>query len=482
MAIRRPDFDQYRSIQDSVALLGDLVDRLQVMVRTHLWAQILFGMLLGVTTGLVLSPTGGGWLEAAEAETVAGWLAVPGRLFLALIQMVVVPLVISSIMLGINSSSDPAYLKRIGLRIFPYFVGTTMVAVGIGMAAAFWIRPGDYIDQGLVQAALAEDVPAVSDGSGVPGENSGVRSAESGGEGTREESVTESSRDIAIPDLIIDLVPVDPLQAILTRSMLELVIFAILMGVALLSIPESRARPLTDLLSAVQEISMKVVSWAMMLAPYAVFGLLAQITVLIGFDALLGMSVYVGTVLAGLAVLLFVYTHVVWFTSGLKPWSFLARIREVLLLAFSTSSSAAVMPLSIQTAEERLNVRESVSQFVVPLGATINMDGTALYQVVAAVFLTQVFGIDLTIPALLLLAATTIGASIGAPSTPGVGIVVLATILADLGVPAAGIALIIGVDRILDMARTSVNVAGDLTACVVMNRWLPGDSVAESQG
>lgn len=450
MPVRPPAIDQ------SFALLGDLVDKLQVMVRTRLWAQILVGMVLGITVGLVLSPSGGGVLEKDLAEVVAGWLALPGRLFLALIQMVVVPLVVSSIMLGINSSADPAYLKRIGLRIFPYFIGTTTIAVCLGIFAATFVRPGDYIDSGIVQSALDRDPVEL----------------EAGDNSIPEESVSPGLR---IPELIVDLVPTDPLQAILTRSMLELVIFAMLMGVALLSIAPKRARPLLDLLSSTQEISMKVVGWAMMLAPYAVFGLLAQITILIGFDALLGMSVYVGTVLFGLSALLFVYTLIVWWTAGVPPWRFLGRIRNVLLLAFSTSSSAAVMPLSIQTAEEQLGVRDEVSQFVVPLGATINMDGTALYQVVAAIFLTQVFGIELSIPALLLLAATTVGASIGAPSTPGVGIVVLATILSDLGVPAAGIALIIGVDRILDMARTSVNVAGDLTACVVMNRWLPGE-------
>ncbi|MEQ9366392.1 MAG: dicarboxylate/amino acid:cation symporter [Leptospirales bacterium] len=478
MPVRPPAIDQ------SFAVLGDLVDKLQVMVRTRLWAQILFGMAAGVSLGLILSPTGGGVLPAADAEVAAGWLAVPGRLFLALIQMVVVPLVISSIMLGINSSADPAYLKRIGLRIFPYFVTTTAVAVCLGVFVATAVRPGDYIDRNLVQSALAdaaaqdparENLPGAVSGDAARGHMDTERIEESDG------GLDSAPGGLAIPDLIVELIPVDPLQAILTRSMLELVIFAILMGVALLSIDQGRARPLLDLLGAIQEISMKVVGWAMMLAPYAVFGLLAQITILIGFDALLGMSVYVGTVLAGLAILLIIYTLIVWSTGGLRPWTFLGRIREVLLLAFSTSSSAAVMPLSIQTAQERLEVRASVSQFVIPLGATINMDGTALYQVVAAIFLTQVFGIELTVPALLLLAATTVGASIGAPSTPGVGIVVLATILADLGVPAAGIALIIGVDRILDMARTSVNVAGDLAACVAMNRWLPRDPAVSLQ-
>jgi Na+/H+-dicarboxylate symporter len=159
-----------------------------------------------------------------------------------------------------------------------------------------------------------------------------------------------------------------------------------------------------------------------------------------------------------------------------NPWHFLEAIREVQLLAFSTSSSAAVMPLSMKTAEQRLKIKPAIAKFIVPLGATVNMDGTALYQVVAAIFLSQVYGIDLTTGQIILLTMTTVGASIGSPSTPGVGIVILATILQDIGVPASGIALIIGVDRILDMCRTAINVSGDLTACTVMNRWLEGKS------
>ena len=162
---------------------------------------------------------------------------------------------------------------------------------------------------------------------------------------------------------------------------------------------------------------------------------------------------------------------------GIKPSVFLSQIREVQLLAFSTSSSAAVMPLSIKIAEEKLSIQSSTADFIVPLGATINMDGTALYQVVAAVFLTQVFGVDLSSGELLLLITTTIGASIGSPSTPGVGIVILGTILTNIGVPASGIALIIGVDRILDMSRTAINVTGDITACVVMDKWLLSEAI-----
>jgi len=224
---------------------------------------------------------------------------------------------------------------------------------------------------------------------------------------------------------------------------------------------------------------MQIVSWAMVIAPLAVLGLLAQITMQIGIDALMGMSVYVGTVVLGLILLLGFYLVVLLVVGGVSPFTFLSRVREVQLLAFSTSSSAAVMPLSIKTAEEKLNVQSSTADFIVPLGATINMDGTALYQVVAAVFLTQVFGVELSSGELLLLITTTIGASIGSPSTPGVGIVILATILTNIGVPASGIALILGVDRILDMSRTAINVTGDLTACVVMDKWLPSESTDE---
>jgi len=191
-----------------------------------------------------------------------------------------------------------------------------------------------------------------------------------------------------------------------------------------------------------------------------------------GLDALLGMSVYVGTVLLGLFLLLIFYLVIVFIIGRRNPLIFLNNIREVMLLAFSTSSSAAVMPLSMKTAEEELGVSKPISQFVIPLGATVNMDGTALYQVIAAVFLTQAYGIDLTLAQLALLSATTVGASIGSPSTPGVGIVILATIVQGLGVPPEWIGLILGVDRILDMTRTAVNVSGDLTASTIMDKWL----------
>ena len=429
--------------------LIELTEKLQRLTRTKLWAQILIAMVLGVSIGAALSPYGYGLLSPTEASVLAGWFALPGQIFLALIQMVVIPLVITSIILGICSSGDPVYLRKLGGRIGFFFLTATTAAVVIGIVLALAVSPGEYMDRGLVQrtvgAPVAADAPAPTLGS--------VGVAE-------------------LPEHLVALIPSDPARAALERSMLQLVLFSILIGVALVSIQPSRAKPLLDLMGSIQEVSMEVVSWAMLLAPVAVFGLLAQLTVQIGLEALLGMSVYVSTVLGGLLLVLALYLIVVWLASGMRPWVFIADIREVLLLAFSTSSSAAVMPLSIQTAQEKLKVRPSVARFVIPIGATVNMGGTALYQVVAVVFLAQVFSIDLPISALVLVAGTAIGASIGSPSSPGAGIVILATILQSIGVPPGGIALIMGVDRILDMSRTSVNVAGDLVACVVMNRWI----------
>jgi Na+/H+-dicarboxylate symporter len=190
------------------------------------------------------------------------------------------------------------------------------------------------------------------------------------------------------------------------------------------------------------------------------------------------MSVYVATVLGGLLLLLILYLVIVATVARMSPWSFLRAVREVQLLAFSTSSSAAVMPLSIRTAEEKLKIRPSIAQFVIPLGATINMNGTALYQGVATVFLAQVFGVELGMGELVLVVITAVAASIGSPATPGVGIIILAMVLGAAGVPAAGLGLIIGVDRILDMSRTAVNVTGDLVAAKVLDRTMGGSDSA----
>ena len=433
--------------------LAILVDRLHILVRTHLWAQILGAMILGIATGLALSPTGLALVSRPAAITFAGWLALPGQIFLALIQMIMVPLVVSSIMLGVASSGDPVRLRRLGARLAPYFLFTTLLAVSIGAALAVHLEPGRHLDASLLRAPPAIAV---------------------------ESEATETTRSPSLPTQIVRLIPTNPLDALLEERMLQVVVLALLLGIALLSIAKERAAVVVELAASVQELAMKIVSWAMLLAPAAVFGLLAQLCVEAGFDAIRGLSAYVGTVLVGLLALLLVYLTIVTLVARRNPLRFAKAIRGVQLLAFSTSSSAAVMPLSMKTAQEALGVRPTTAQFVVPLGATVNMDGTALYQSVAALFLLQVYGVEISPGQLGLLLATTIGASIGAPSTPGVGIVVLASVLRSMGVPAAGLGLILGVDRILDMARTAANVTGDLAACTVMERWLPVGGDTES--
>ncbi|MFT5138264.1 MAG: proton glutamate symport protein [Arenicella sp.] len=421
----------------------DGFDAIIRLFRRQLWAQILLALALGIIVGSWISPEGGQALEPATAYSVAEWLKLPGTVFLNLIQMVVIPLVITSIMLGVGGSGDSNTLKDVGLRIAPYFVVTTTIAVTIGITLALLLKPGLYVD------ITAFDLSSMAVSS----------------------SISEAT-STSLPERISQLIPTNLTQAQMDQSMLQLVIYSIIMGLALTSVSPSRASVLRQVIEGIQEVSMKVVNWTMLLAPYAVFGLIADISIRVGFDVLLGMSAYVGTVLLGLLLLFIFYMLIVGLIARKNVWQFMRVIRPAQLLAFSTSSSAAVMPLSLQTAIHDLDVDESTARFVIPLGATVNMDGTAIYQVIAAVFLAQVFAIDISMNEIILLAVTTVGASIGSPSTPGVGIVILATVLTSVGIPAEGIALILGVDRILDMCRTSVNVTGDLVAATVMQKWL----------
>jgi Na+/H+-dicarboxylate symporter len=418
---------------------------LQGLVRGRLWLQVLVGMVLGLVTGIVIGPSVG-WVAPPTASAVTAWLALPGHVFLALIQMIVIPLVFASIIRGLAATEDVSQLRSVGLRVVLFFVAATVVAIAIGLFLALLLKPGLLVDSQTVRASL------------------GVAAATAGSQPPAIPGVGD------LPQAVLMLLPVNPLSSMVKNEMLQVVIFAVMVGIALVAMAPAKARPLLDLLGSLQEVCMTVVSWAMVLAPIAVFGLLAQLSAKIGLDALAGMAAYVGTVLLGLLLMLIVFLVALYFGSGRKPLPFLGAAREVLLLAFSTSSSAAVMPLSIRTAQQ-LGVRPSISQFVIPLGATINMNGTALYQGVAAIFLAQVFGVDIGTGGLLLIIVTAVGASIGTPATPGVGIVVLAMVLTTVGVPPSGIALIIGVDRILDMSRTAINVCGDLVAAVIMEKW-----------
>lgn len=426
-----------------------LTDNLQALVRGRLWLKVIIAMILGIAVGILLGPSVG-WVDPANASTIGDWLAFPGKLFLALIQMIVIPLIFASIIRGLAATEDLDQLRKIGLRAVLFFMVTTALAIVIGLTIASLIKPGSYVDGQMLQSSLgvAHQVSTVPPTGAI--------------------DINE------LPQKVITLLPANPLNSMVESNMLQVVIFAMVMGVALVMMAPAQAKPLLDLLGSLQEVCMTVVRWAMVLAPLAVFGLLAQLSAKLGLDALLGMAVYMGTVLLGLLLMFCVYLVIIFVIAKQNPWMFIRSVREVLLLAFSTSSSAAVMPLSIKTAEEKLGVRPSISQFIIPLGATTNMNGTALYQGVAAIFLAQVFGIDIGLGGMALIVLTAVGASIGAPATPGVGIVILSMVLATVGIPAAGIALIMGVDRILDMSRTAINVSGDLVAAKLMDHWVGG--------
>jgi len=426
-----------------------LTGYLQSLVRGRLWLKVMIGMVLGIITGVLIGPSTG-LVDPAKATVIGDWLAFPGKLFLALIQMIVIPLVFASIIRGLAATEDLEQLRKMGLRVVLFFIVTTALAIIIGLVVASVIKPGSYIDSQTLQATMViESVPV---------------------EQTDPQDINISE----LPQKVVALLPSNPLNSMVESNMLQVVIFAMVFGVALVMIAPAQAKPMLELLGSLQEVCMTVVRWAMLLAPIAVFGLLAQLTAKLGMDALLGMAVYVGTVLLGLLLLFITYLIIIFIVAKEHPLKFIHSIRDVLLLAFSTSSSAAVMPLSIKIAEDKLKVRPSVSQFVIPLGATINMNGTALYQGVAALFLAQVFGIEIGLGGMTLIVLTSVGASIGAPATPGVGIVILSMVLASVGIPAAGIALIMGVDRILDMSRTAINVSGDLVAAKLIDRWVGG--------
>lgn len=426
-----------------------LSDRLTVLVRGRLWLQVLIGLILGLATGFVLGPSMG-WLPRPTVTAITSWVALPGQLFLALIQMIVIPLVFASIIRGLAASESINQLRSLGVRVILYFVATTTMAITIGLALALIIQPGQYIDSELLTSTVGAAAPTEDAALSMP-------------------ALSE------LPKLVLTFLPTNPLSSMAENDMLRVVVFSVVVGIALVLMPPTQSKPLLDLLGSLQAVCMTVVRWAMLLAPFAVFGLITQLAARTGLEALTGLAVYVLTVLLGLLCLFLAYLTIVALVARHNPIAFIKGIRELMLLAFSTSSSAAVMPLSIKTAEEKLGVRPSISQFIVPIGATINMDGTALYQGVAAVFLSQVFGIEIGVTGMLLILLTSVGASIGTPSTPGVGIVVLSMVVASVGVPPAGIALILGVDRILDMSRTTLNVTGDMVSSLVMNKWVGGE-------
>lgn len=421
--------------------LKNITTHFEKMIRGRLWLKVLIALFLGVFAGILLGPDLG-LVSTAAAKTTTSWLALPGQVFLAVIQMIVVPLVVASIVLGLAANNNPSAMKKNGIIALLFIFISTGLAAAVGIFLALNIQPGNFVDaSSLMESGVGQATQVVA--KGFP------NAAE-------------------LPEKVSGLIPKNPLASMASGEMLQVILFAAVLGAALLSIPASQSKPLFDLLNALQEVSLRIVSWAMLLAPMAVFGLIAQLVANLGIEVLGGIAIYVFTVVLGLFIVGCFYFSVAKVTSGQPIKQFIINVRELLLLAFSTSSSAAVMPISLNVVEEKLKVKPEIARFLIPLGATINMTGTAMYQGVATVFLAQIFNVDLSLFNYLFIVTMAVAASIGSPATPGAGIIILSMVLEGVGIPAAGIAIILGVDRILDMCRTSINVLGDVVACTTV--------------
>ena len=432
--------------------LKNISEQFEKMINGRLWLKVMLALVLGVLAGILLGPDLG-LVSAAAVKTITSWLALPGQIFLAAIQMIVVPLVVASIVLGLAANNNPAAMKKNGLIAITFIFLSTAIAAAIGIFLALNIQPGNFVDaSSLLESGVGQTTQIVA--KGFP------NAAE-------------------LPEKVSGLIPKNPLASMASGEMLQVILFAAVLGAALLSIPAVQSKPLFDLLNALQEVSLRIVSWAMLLAPLAVFGLIAQLVANLGIEVLAGIAIYVFTVILGLFLVACLYFAVAKVTSGQPLRQFFVNVRELLLLAFSTSSSAAVMPISLSVAEEKLNVRPEISRFLIPLGATINMTGTAMYQGVATVFLAQIFNVDLSLFNYVFIVTMAVAASIGSPATPGAGIIILSMVLEGVGIPAAGIAIILGVDRILDMCRTSINVLGDVVACTTVQYFSPQGASVE---
>jgi proton glutamate symport protein len=411
----------------------------------QLYTKILLGLVLGAVIGFVANVFQIQWLT-----TFLVALEPIGTAFIRLITMIIIPLVVASLMVGTASLGDLAKLGRIGGKTIGFYLCTTAVAVTIGLIVSNVVKPGARIAESTRDALSARfEGDAMS----------------------RMQLADEAPRVI---DTLLNIIPRNPIQAAANLELLPLIFFTIIFAAAVSVIAPKRREAVITFFEGVNDASMVVIDWVMKLAPYAVFALIAAVVADFGTDLLMSLLVYSAVVVVGLLLHLGItYGFAVRFLAGLPFTTFLRRISKAPLVAFSTSSSNATLPVTMETAETELGISKPVASFVLPLGATINMDGTALYQAVAVMFIAQIYGIDIGITEQLIVVLTATLASIGAAGVPSAGIITLIIVLNAVGLGAqvqAGIALILGVDRILDMIRTSVNVTGDLTAAAVVAR------------
>ena len=412
--------------------------------------KILIGMLAGVTFGFIM-------LEVGGADFVASWIKPLGTIFVKLLKLIAVPLILASLIKGISDLKDISKFASIGLKTIIIYVLTTVIAISIGLILVNSLNPGD----GVSPETISKLTETYADNSSVQG-----KIAEAGRQ--------QASRPL---DFLVDMVPDNAFSALSNNKlMLQVIFLAMFLGISLLLIGEKSAKPLKDFFDSLNDVVLKMVDLIMLSAPYAVFALLANVVVSSGDPELLyALLFYSGVVVGGLALMICFYLVLVSVITKKNPLWFLKQISPAQLLAFSTSSSAATLPVTMERVEEHLGVDKEVSSFVLPVGATINMDGTSLYQAVAAVFIAQALDFDLTFADQLTIVLTALLASIGSAAVPGAGMVMLVIVLESVGFPAdklaIGLALIFAVDRPLDMCRTMVNVTGDATVSMIVAKF-----------
>ena len=408
--------------------------------------KILLGMLLGVLFGLLISQFEWG------KGLIVYWIKPFGTIFINVLKLIAVPLILASLIKGVSDLKDITQLSSMGGRTIGLYLLTTITAVTIGLSIVNVIKPGNTISNETrteLLSAYASDAAA-------------------------KQSFAAAQKESGPLQALVDLVPSNIFAAMQDNSnMLQVIFFAIFFGIGIVLIPPKKSQHVKDFFDALNEVILKLIDLIMIAAPYGVFALLAALVAEAPSAELFkALGLYTITVLLGLLCMTLFYLILVRFITGKKIGFFLKGISPAQLLAFSTSSSAATLPVTMERVHEHLGVDEDVSSFVLPIGATINMDGTSLYQAVAAVFIAQTFGMDLNLGAQLGIIATATLASIGSAAVPGAGMVMLVIVLAQAGIPEAGLALIFAVDRPLDMCRTAVNVTGDASVSLMVAKWL----------
>lgn len=412
------------------------------MKKLALHWQIILGMVLGVVFAFIMSKFEFG------SQIVTDWVKPFGTIFINLLKLIAVPLILASLIKGVSDLKDISKLSKMGGRTIVIYIVTTVIAVSIGLTVVNIIQPGKSISEDT-RTELVESYKTDAEGK--------IADA-------------EKQKNAGPLQALEDLVPSNIFQAASDNgNMLQVIFFAILFGIGLILIPEEKSAPVKQFFDSFNEVILKLIDLIMLAAPYGVFALLAALVVEApSADLFKALGWYAFCVVLGLALMMAVYAILVYLITKRTPKFFFNGIAPAQLLGFSTSSSAATLPVTMERVEEHLGVDEEVTSFVLPIGATINMDGTSLYQAVAAVFIAQAFGMDLSFGVQLGIIATATLASIGSAAVPGAGMVMLVIVLAQAGIPEAGLALIFAVDRPLDMCRTTVNITGDAAVSMMV--------------